>query len=65
MKIFALVALAPLWVPPHAKGQAQSPLEFDVVSVKPSAPGGRGGGIRPLPGGANLHRRKCPGKADH
>lgn len=28
-----------------------SPLKFEVATIKPSAPGGRGGGIRPLPGG--------------
>lgn len=62
MKTSALVALASLWVPPHARGQAQSPLEFDVVSVKPGAPGGRGGGIRPLPGGQTYIAENVPVK---
>jgi len=35
-------------------------LAFEVVSVKPSAPGGRGGGIRPMPGGQTYIATNVP-----
>ena len=34
----------------QSQSDTQAPLVFEVASVKPSAPGGRGGIIRPLPG---------------
>ena len=35
-------------------------LKFEVVSLKPSQPGGRGGGIRPVPGGERYVATNCP-----
>lgn len=35
-------------------------LRFDVASFKPSAPGGRGGQIRPAQGGARYEATNCP-----
>jgi uncharacterized protein (TIGR03435 family) len=34
-------------------------LKFDVASLKPSPPGGRGGGIRPDPGGKTYRATNC------
>jgi uncharacterized protein (TIGR03435 family) len=47
MKISISIALIAVAIP---QAQAQ-PLAFEVASIKPSKPGGLGGGIRPLPGG--------------
>jgi uncharacterized protein (TIGR03435 family) len=54
---FAVTALTAIVLVNLHAARAQAPaatptsLEFDVVSLKPSQPGGRGGGIRPAPGG--------------
>ncbi len=37
-------------------------LTFEVVSLKPSKPGGRGGGIKPLPGGQEYKAENVPVK---
>ena len=37
-------------------------LTFEVVSIKPSKPGGRGGGIKPLPGGQEYKAENVPVK---
>lgn len=37
-------------------------LEFDVASIKPSQPGARGGGIKPLPGGQTYIATNVPVK---
>ena len=37
-----------------------APLAFEVASVKPSKPGERGGGIRPLPGGQTYVATNVP-----
>jgi len=50
---FAVVS-APLW------GQVAKPLEFDVARIKLSAPGGRGGGVRPLNGGQTYVATNMP-----
>ena len=53
------------WVLLTAPLLAQSPgavppdLRFDVVSLKPSLPGGRGGGIRPAEGGLRYIANNC------
>lgn len=41
-------------------GQAVKPLEFDVASIKLSAPGGRGGAVRPLNGGQTYVATNMP-----
>jgi uncharacterized protein (TIGR03435 family) len=41
-------------------GRAQSRLAFEVASVKPSTPGGRGGGIKPMPGGQTYIATNIP-----
>src|SRR5580704_17418187 len=38
---------------------APQDLRFDVVSLKPSLPGGRGGGIRPAEGGLRYIANNC------
>lgn len=46
-----------------SRAQAQRdlhPLAFEVASVKPSMPGGRGGGIRPMPGGQTYVATNVP-----
>src|SRR5260370_19133950 len=50
---FALAAILLQWTSALAQAPAapDSSLKFEVASLKPSAPGGRGGGIRPAPGG--------------
>ena len=50
-----LLAQAPAAIPPD--------LRFEVASLKPSAPGGRGGGIRPAPGGQRYVANNIPIKA--
>jgi uncharacterized protein (TIGR03435 family) len=37
-------------------------LTFEVSSIKPSKPGGRGGGIKPLPGGQEYKAESVPVK---
>ncbi len=39
---------------------SQERLEFDVASIKLSKPGGRGGGIKPLPGGQTYKAENVP-----
>jgi uncharacterized protein (TIGR03435 family) len=46
--------------PLSAASQPASPLAFEVASVKPSKPGARGGGIRPLPGGQSYVATNVP-----
>jgi uncharacterized protein (TIGR03435 family) len=45
-----------------AQSRANVPpdLRFEVASLKPSEPGGRGGGIRPAPGGMRYLANNCP-----
>jgi uncharacterized protein (TIGR03435 family) len=52
-----LLAAAPLL----AQGPSKVPpdLRFDVASLKPSPPGGRGGGIRPAAGGQRYEAVNC------
>lgn len=42
------------------KPDQKDPLTFEVASVKPSAPGGRGGLIRPMPGNTTYHAEGVP-----
>ena len=49
---------APLFA--RAPAKISPDLRFDVASLKPSAPGGRGGGIRPGPGGMRYAANNCP-----
>jgi len=64
MRRIAAAALAAMgvlnWC--SAQGQAQAPtsLQFEVASLKPSQPGGRGGGIRPTPGGERYVASNVP-----
>ncbi len=48
----------------QAQGQmkTETPLTFEVASVKPSKPGATGGGIRPLPGGQTYIATNAPVK---
>jgi uncharacterized protein (TIGR03435 family) len=44
-------------------GYSQTPrLTFEVASIKPAKPGGRGGGIKPLPGGQEYRAQAAPVK---
>jgi uncharacterized protein (TIGR03435 family) len=49
---------------PSARAQAPvaapTPVKFEVASLKPSQPGGRGGGIRPTPGGERYVATNVP-----
>jgi len=58
------VAFAFLLASALAQGQAPSPdpasLKFEVASIKPSAPGGRGGLARPDPGGLRYRGTNLP-----
>jgi uncharacterized protein (TIGR03435 family) len=62
MRISVFLTVTLLWISPQENGQAQSGLEFEVASVKPAQPGGRGGGIRPLPGGQTYIAEQVPVK---
>jgi uncharacterized protein (TIGR03435 family) len=44
----------------QAQAPAATPLQFEVASLKPSQPGGRGGGIRPTPGGERYVASNIP-----
>jgi uncharacterized protein (TIGR03435 family) len=59
MHRFAICVL--LAVPLYAQAPAAVPadLQFDVASLKPSLPGGRGGGIRPAEGGLRYIANNC------
>lgn len=46
-----LLGQSPSAIPPD--------LRFEVASLKPGAPGGRGGGIRPAPGGQRYEATNC------
>ena len=47
--------------PSRAQSQAErNRLAFEVASVKPSQPGGRGGGIKPMPGGQTYVATNIP-----
>src|SRR5262245_40472382 len=35
-------------------------LTFEVVSIKPAKPGGRGGGVKPMPGGQEYTAQNAP-----
>jgi hypothetical protein len=53
-KVLLRVVAIGLAASPASRAQSPSPpasLRFEVASLKPSAPGGRGGGVRPAPGG--------------
>jgi uncharacterized protein (TIGR03435 family) len=59
----AAIIAAVLISNPMGRAQAQAdrrPLAFEVASVKPSTPGGRGGGIRPMPGGQTYIATNVP-----
>jgi uncharacterized protein (TIGR03435 family) len=43
----------------HAQAPATSDLKFEVATLKASEPGGRGGGIRPTPGGERYEATNC------
>jgi uncharacterized protein (TIGR03435 family) len=53
----AMIAVGPVNTSPS---HAQSRLAFEVASVKPSTPGGRGGGIKPMPGGQTYIATNIP-----
>jgi uncharacterized protein (TIGR03435 family) len=56
-----VVSLISMWL---AHGQEKAArLTFDVALIRPSAPGGRGGGIKPLPGGNGYLVQNFPVKA--
>jgi len=58
-----LIALGLLNASPVlAQPQSGTPLAFEVASVKLSKPGGRSGGIRPLPGGQTYIAQNAPVK---
>ena len=47
--------------PSRAQSEAErNRLAFEVASVKPSQPGGRGGGIKPMPGGQTYVATNIP-----
>ena len=51
-----------IYVPARAQESNQAPKlpKFEVASLKPSQPGGRGGGIRPTPGGERYEAVNVP-----
>ena len=51
----AFCAAVTLGLRAQSQTEEKDPLTFDVASVKPSAPGGRGGIIRQMPGGLTYH----------
>jgi uncharacterized protein (TIGR03435 family) len=61
--VVAIALLLGVSIPAAAQQQADAPkLEFEVATVKPSAPGGRGGGIKPMPGGQTYEASGVPVK---
>jgi uncharacterized protein (TIGR03435 family) len=59
----AVAAIGLLSAPPVcAQARAETPAspKFEVASLKPSQPGGRGGGIRPAPGGERYLATNIP-----
>ena len=57
------VIAARLVIPSSSCAQSQTQgkrLAFEVASVKPSTPGGRGGGIKPMPGGQTYIATNIP-----
>ncbi len=56
----AFCAAVTLGVRAQSQSEEKDPLVFDVASVKPSAPGGRGGLIRQMPGGQTYHAEGAP-----
>ena len=52
-----------LFLPLAQAQEKPARLTFDVISIKPAKPGGRGGGIRALPGGQEYSAENVPVKA--
>lgn len=50
LALMGFPSMAPNCVRAQSRIETQAPLTFDVASLKPSAPGGRGGIIRSQPG---------------
>jgi len=65
MNIAVLAAIGVAsWQPAHAQPSPAAPtLKFEVASLKPSQPGGTGGGIRPAPGGERYLASNMPLKS--
>ena len=62
-KSFLLAVLIGLLSTPFAYGQDKpARLTFEVASIKPSQPGGRGGGIKAMPGGQAYSATNVPVK---
>lgn len=59
-RMAAAVAGVGLMGAPLVQAQAAKSLKFEVASLKPSEPGGRGGGIRPAPGGERYLASNTP-----
>jgi uncharacterized protein (TIGR03435 family) len=65
LQMYVAVALVAVGLVITSQSLAQSkvegnPLAFEVASVKPSTPGGRAGGIRPMPGGQTYIATNVP-----
>jgi len=60
LRFFGAAAIITVGSVSTAPGRAQSRLAFEVASVKPSTPGGPGGGIRPMPGGQTYIATNIP-----
>ena len=60
LRIVGAAAIIALGSVSKSPGRAQSRLAFEVASVKPSAPGVRGGGIKPMPGGQTYIATNIP-----
>jgi uncharacterized protein (TIGR03435 family) len=56
----AFCATIPFSLRAQPQTEDKDPLTFEVASVKPSAPGGRGGLIRQMPGGQRYHAEGAP-----
>src|SRR4051812_24070030 len=56
----AILIAAALIAPDPTHAQTPASLAFEVASLKPSQPGGRGGGIRPSPGGERYVATNIP-----
>jgi uncharacterized protein (TIGR03435 family) len=60
LALMGLPSMDPNGIRAQSQIEAQAPLTFDVASVKPGAPGGRGGIIRSLPGNQTYHAENVP-----
>ena len=65
LQMYVAVALVAVGLVITSQSLAQSKVQgnqlaFEVASVKPSTPGGRGGGIRPMPGGQTYIATNVP-----